>query len=164
MGMTIKEAATRTGKAELTIRRMVKAGKLPARLEDRPPWGPTYVIEEADLAAVMEPPQPLVTILPPEMGSAHQAPEQQMRAIREGITADVQQALGQMEAHLHAQWQEEFTRLHEHIAQVTHEVVQTAQAQKVQGEAHDREILQTIRETLQARDRDRRAWWPWHRS
>ncbi len=133
-------------------------------MEDRPPWGPTYVIEDADLAAVMAPPSPLITILPPEMGSHHQTPEQQIRAIREGITADFQQALGQMEAHLQAQWHEELTRLHEHIAQVTHEVVQTAQAQKVQGEAHDREILQAIRETLHARDRGRRSWWPWHRS
>ena len=58
MGMTIKEAAARLGKAELTIRRMVKAGKLPARLEERPPWGPTYVIEDADLAAVMDPTPP----------------------------------------------------------------------------------------------------------
>ena len=33
-----------------------------------------------------------------------------------------------MEVHLHAQWQEELTRLHEHIAQVTHEVMQTTQA------------------------------------
>ena len=164
MGMTIKEAAARAGKAELTIRRMVKAGKLPARLEDRPPWGPTYVIEDADLAAVMEPPSPLITVLPPEMGPPHPLPEQQMRAIREGITADFQQALGQMEAHLHAQWHEELTRLHEHITQVTHEVVQTVQAQKVQGEAHDREVLQTIRETLLERRPRSRSWWPWHRS
>ena len=87
-----------------------------------------------------------------------------MRAIREGIAVDFQQSLGQMEAHLHAQLQEELARLHEHIAQVTQEVVQTAQAQKVQGEAHDREILQAIRETLHDRDRGRRSWWPWHRS
>lgn len=58
--MTIKEAAARLGKAELTIRRMVKSGKLPARLEDRPPWGPTHVIEDIDLAAVMEPTPPLI--------------------------------------------------------------------------------------------------------
>lgn len=156
MEMTIKEAAARTGKAELTIRRMVKAGKLPARLEDRPPWGPTYVIEDADLAAIMESPQPLITILPPEIGSPHQIPEQQIRAIKEGISADFQQALGQLEVHLHAQ-------LHEHITQVTQEVVQTAQPQKMQGEAHDREILQTIRETLQEQSPRLRSWWPWRR-
>ncbi len=87
-----------------------------------------------------------------------------MRAIREGITADFQKALGQMEAHLHAQLQEELTRLHEHIAQVTHEVVQTAQAQKVQGEAHDRQVLQTIREALHERPPlFSKKWWPWTR-
>ena len=69
-----------------------------------------------------------------------------------------------MEAHLQAQWHEELTRLHEHITQVTHEVVQTVQAQKVQGEAHDREVLQTIRETLLERRPRSRSWWPWHRS
>jgi excisionase family DNA binding protein len=31
--MTIKDAAVRLGKAELTVRRMVKAGKLPARAD-----------------------------------------------------------------------------------------------------------------------------------
>ncbi|MCL4351639.1 MAG: GntR family transcriptional regulator [Firmicutes bacterium] len=65
------------------------------------------------------------------------------------------------QAHLHAQLQEELSRLHEHITQVTHEVVQTVQAQKVQGEAHDREVLQTIRETLHERRRRRRLWWLW---
>ncbi len=84
MGMTIKEEAARAGKAELTICRLVKAGKLLARLEDRSLWGPTYVIEDANLAAVMEPPPSLITILSPEMGSPHQVPEQQMRAIRDG--------------------------------------------------------------------------------
>lgn len=163
MEMTIKEAATRRGKAELTIRRMVKAGKLPARLEDRPPWGPTYIIEDADLAAVMEPTPPLITILPPEMGSPYPVPEQQMRAIREGITADFQQALGQMESHLQEQLQGELSRLQEQITQLTQQVPHTTQEQKAYGEAHDREVLQAIRETLHERPPHPRSWWPWHR-
>ena len=77
IGMTIKEEAAGVGKAELTIRHMVKVGKLPEQLVDRPPWGPTYVIEDADLVAV-----------------------------RKGITGDFQQALDQLEAHRHAQLQE----------------------------------------------------------
>ncbi len=129
MGMTIKEAAARAGKAELTIRR--------------------------------RPPSPLITILPPETRSPHPILEEQMRAIREGITADFQQALGHMEAHLHAQLHEELTRVREHITQVTQEVAQATQAQKVQGEAHDREVLQTIREALHERPPLSRKWWPW---
>lgn len=36
------------------------------------------------------------------------------------------------------------------------------QSMALQQEAHDREILQTIRETLHERDLGRRSWWPWH--
>ena len=69
-----------------------------------------------------------------------------------------------MEAHLHAQLHEELARVQEHITQGTQEVVQTAQVQKLQGDAQDRHALQTIREALREQQPRSRSWWPWHRS
>ncbi len=160
--VTIKEAATRLGKSELTIRRMVKTGKLPARLENRPPWGPTYVIDESDLCQVMSPPPSLITVLPPETVPSIQTSEQMIRRIREGVLVDIHQAFTQLQTHVTAQLQSEITRLQGQVRQLTDPLADAAQEQKRQGEAHDRWLLQALREALQEQS-PRRPWWPWRR-
>ena len=52
--MTVPEAARRTGKDPETIRRWIRSGKLRARKV-----GTQHVIEDEDLAEVLEPARPL---------------------------------------------------------------------------------------------------------
>lgn len=61
---TINEAAYRLGVSPVTIRRMIRQGRLPAHLEGTK-HGQTWVITEGDLQRLEHPDQPLITLEPP---------------------------------------------------------------------------------------------------
>lgn len=63
------------------MRRMVRSGKLPAHIEQIAPWGPTWVVNEADIVRLLHPDQPLVEVLLPD----YDAPMQMLRDVREGL-------------------------------------------------------------------------------
>lgn len=86
-----------------------------------------------------------------------------MRAIREGVVAEMQQAFAQMESHMTDQLRSEMTLLHDQIIQLTQQLAQAAQEQKNRGEEYDRWLIKTVRETLQEHAQRSRPWWPWRR-
>ena len=69
------------GKSEVTVRRMIRGGKLAAHLEKIDPWGPTWVINEGELQRLITPDHPLVEVLPDDSSS----PSQFAQGVREGL-------------------------------------------------------------------------------
>lgn len=69
------------GKSEVTVRRMIRDGKLAAHLEKIDPWGPTWVINEGDLQRLITPDHPLVELLRDDSSS----PSQFAQGVREGL-------------------------------------------------------------------------------
>ena len=63
------------------MRRMVRQGKIPAHLEKLDDWGPTWIINDADIARWLHPDQPLVEVLP----SDSESPVHMLRDVREGV-------------------------------------------------------------------------------
>ncbi len=70
------------GKSEVTVRRMIRDGKLAAHLEKIDPWGPTWVINDGDLQRLITPDHPLVEVLPDDPSSLSQFAQ----GVREGLT------------------------------------------------------------------------------
>ncbi len=60
---------------------MVRQGKIPAHLEKIDDWGPTWIINDADIERWIHPDQPMVEVLP----SDSESPMHMLRDVREGV-------------------------------------------------------------------------------
>ena len=119
------------GKSEVTVRRMIRDGKLAAHLETIDPWGPTWVINDGDLQRLITPDHPLVEILPNDPSSLDQFAQgvreglmtlhTLIRGLDQGVTQALDDHRTQVETLLTTQneaLRSELTALHTEIAQL----------------------------------------------
>lgn len=123
------------GKSEVTIRRMIRTGKLPAHRETIAPWGPTWVVDEAEVARILHHDQALVEVLPPD----YEPPDHLIREVREGLTT------------LNALIREGDQGIREEL----HTSNQSLRAEVA--------ALRSELERLQTQISAKRSWWPWAR-
>lgn len=117
---------------------MIRSGKLPAHIDHIDPWGPTWIINEADILRLLHPHQPLVEVLSAE----YEPPTQMLREVREGMTTLailIREGDQGVRAALHQQqetWQEEMQSLRQEVHQLRADL----------ADSHKRG-----------------RWWPWNR-
>lgn len=119
--ITIAEAAERMGVTTLTVRRLIRRGKLPAMLVSGK-HGPTWEITEQDLWRYQNPDTQVFELVQP----AGESPLDVVQGIREGMTTlrgefreyvDQQQAVNASLLHHLAEQQEEMAGLRQALLQ-----------------------------------------------
>lgn len=125
---------------------MIRAGKLAAHLETVDSWGPTWVINDADIQRLLTPGHPLVEVLPDDQHS----PSQIAQGVREGLTT-LHTMIRDLDHGVTHALEEHTTRL---------ETALTTRDEMLRTElAALRAELARLREQMATPPR--RSWWPW---
>lgn len=136
--MTIREAAKALGVSMATIRRRIKAGEIPAEIEEGP-YGPTYYIKESDLAEAAS----VIEVVP----LTRELDANQIHAI---FTSIMQPLIDELLDEIAKQ---------RRIIEQQNEKIEQLTEQLREKEERDRLLMKAIRDIQEQKKEEKKPWW-----